>query len=85
MGSYLCEKWTLCGNFKNYKNMVKIVNSIISNPNKKKFNLKQNCKILIVKSYLEKLWGHNHVHCPKIFEVSSLTLSNSIKLCQNVV
>ena len=44
--SYLCGKCALCGNFKNYKNMVKTVGSLISHLNSKKFNLKQQltCK-----------------------------------------
>ena len=45
-GSYPCGKCALCGNFKNYKNMVKTVGSIISHSSSKKFNLKQHltCK-----------------------------------------
>ena len=45
-GSYPCGKCALCGNFKNYKNMVKTVGSIISHTNSKNFNLKQHltCK-----------------------------------------
>ena len=41
-GSYPYGKCALCGNFKNYKNMVKTVGSIISHSNSKKFNFKQN-------------------------------------------
>ena len=40
--SYPCGKRTLCGNFKNYKNMVETVGSVISHSNNKKFNLKQH-------------------------------------------
>ena len=36
-GSYSCGKCALCGNFKNYKNMVKTVDSIILHSNSKKF------------------------------------------------
>ena len=36
--SYPCGKCTLCGNFKNYKNMFKTVGSIILHSNCKKFN-----------------------------------------------
>ena len=45
-GSYPCGKCALCGNFKNYKNMVKTVDYITSHSNSKKFNLKQHltCK-----------------------------------------
>ena len=45
-GSYPCGKCALRGNFKNYKNMVKTADSIISDSNNKKFNLKQHltCK-----------------------------------------
>ena len=39
-------KMRLCGNIKNYKNMVETVSFIISHSNSKKFNLKQHltCK-----------------------------------------
>ena len=44
-GSYPYEKCALCGNFKNYKNMVKTVSSIISHSTSKKFNLSHlTCK-----------------------------------------
>ena len=45
--SYPCaNKCALCGNIKNYKNIVKTVDSIISHSNSQKFNLKQHftCK-----------------------------------------
>ena len=41
-GSYPCEKYALCRNFKNYKNMVETFVSIISHSNSKKFNLKKH-------------------------------------------
>ena len=36
-GSYPCRKCALCGNFKNYKNMIETVGSIILHSNSKKF------------------------------------------------
>ena len=53
-GSYPCGKCALCGNFKNYKNMVKTVGSIISHSNSKTLDLKKHltcktCGIYVVK------------------------------------
>ena len=59
-GSYPCAKCALRVNFKNYKNMVKTVGSIISHSTSKKFNLRQHltCKnygIYVAKSKFCKM------------------------------